>query len=106
MVRILNSLRIEEPVVRVVSRDPVKPNKTNVSSMIKFALSYQTKSIVMKNNKRELAKWTKQELIELGPTFIKIGQFVSTRSDLFDKEVIKELTTLQDNTPSFFYRNR
>lgn len=101
MVRILNSLRVDEPIVRVVSRDPVKPNKTNVSSMIKFALSYQTKSIVMKNNKRELAKWTKQELIELGPTFIKIGQFVSTRSDLFDKEVIKELTTLQDNTPSF-----
>ncbi|RKD28022.1 ubiquinone biosynthesis protein [Caminicella sporogenes DSM 14501] len=34
---------------------------------------------------------------ELGPTFIKLGQIASTRSDLFSEELIKELSKLQEN---------
>lgn len=32
----------------------------------------------------------------LGPTFIKLGQVISTRPDLFSKEIINELEKLQD----------
>lgn len=81
-------------------KTPVKPKATNLGNLLKFALTYQIKKTGT-ISKRELAKWTKEQLIELGPTFIKIGQFVSTRSDLFDKDIIKELATLQDRTPSF-----
>ncbi|MDS1028894.1 2-polyprenylphenol 6-hydroxylase [Bacillota bacterium LX-D] len=35
-------------------------------------------------------------LEELGPTFIKLGQVISTRPDLFSKEIINELEKLQD----------
>jgi ubiquinone biosynthesis protein len=34
---------------------------------------------------------------ELGPTFVKLGQLLSTRSDLLPEEFIAEFTKLQDN---------
>ncbi len=36
-------------------------------------------------------------LEDLGPTFIKIGQFLSSRSDLLDSTFIEELSKLKDN---------
>ncbi len=33
---------------------------------------------------------------ELGPTFIKLGQILSTRSDLLPPDIVRELTRLQD----------
>ncbi|MCK5306564.1 MAG: ubiquinone biosynthesis protein UbiB [Candidatus Omnitrophica bacterium] len=42
-------------------------------------------------------------LEELGPTFIKLGQILSTRADLIPVEFCKEFEKLQDRVPSFEY---
>lgn len=39
----------------------------------------------------------RQVLEDLGPTFVKIGQFLSTRSDVIPEEIISELRKLQES---------
>src|SRR5688500_3394136 len=41
----------------------------------------------------------RQALEELGTTFIKLGQILSTRADLLPPEYLFELTKLQDSAP-------
>ncbi|MGL6137665.1 MAG: ABC1 kinase family protein [Planktothrix sp.] len=40
-------------------------------------------------------------LTDLGPTYIKVGQALSTRPDLIRKDFLEELTKLQDQLPPF-----
>ncbi len=47
------------------------------------------------------ARWLVRKLVELGPSFIKIGQALSTRPDLIPLEYIQEFSQLQDRVPPF-----
>ena len=42
-----------------------------------------------------------RQMLKLGPTFIKIGQAVSTRADLLPLAYVMELSKLQDSVPAF-----
>lgn len=51
-------------------------------------------------DKRGIAKRLRYVLQELGPTYIKFGQLMSTRADVLSPRFIKELRKLQDKAPS------
>ena len=79
---------------------PVKLAPNQKVKTWKFAAKYLFKERFM-DDKAELGRWTKGELLELGPTFVKLGQIASTRGDLYPPEFTKELESLQDNVPPF-----
>ncbi len=51
------------------------------------------------DNIRAHARNLREALEELGPTFAKLGQVLSTRPDLLPPEFIEELSKLQDHVP-------
>lgn len=52
-------------------------------------------------NKNQRASQLRRILTSLGPTFIKVGQSLSTRPDLVRKDYLEELIKLQDQLPAF-----
>ena len=49
----------------------------------------------------ETATFIKNGLLTLGPSFVKLGQVVSTRTDVLPPEYTNVLKTLQDDVPGF-----
>jgi predicted unusual protein kinase regulating ubiquinone biosynthesis (AarF/ABC1/UbiB family) len=55
----------------------------------------------VEGNQQDRAKQVRQILTDLGPTFVKVGQALSTRPDLVRQDFLDELVCLQDQLPPF-----
>jgi predicted unusual protein kinase regulating ubiquinone biosynthesis (AarF/ABC1/UbiB family) len=54
---------------------------------------------VSPEQRRERAQTLLETLLTLGPTFIKLGQLLSTRPDILPPEYVEEFSKLQDRVP-------
>jgi len=66
-----------------------------------FGLKWDKWQYQVEQNKFNRAAQLRQLLTRLGPTFIKVGQALSTRPDLVRKDFLDELIKLQDQLPPF-----
>lgn len=74
------------------------PNKlTRATKLANLTVRLSWAKVVTKENNKYIGRLLCDELKNLGPTFIKIGQFLSTRSDIFGRDFTDELKDLQDN---------
>jgi len=81
----------------------------NIIDVLKIDQYLEVGLQMISRKKRErVERLTPQERVrlifeELGPTFIKFGQILSTRPDLIPLPFIHELEKLQDNVPAFSF---
>ena len=66
-----------------------------------FSLQWDRWTGKTKQNQQKRAKKIGSILTKLGPTYIKVGQALSTRPDLIRKDFLEELIKLQDQLPPF-----
>ena len=73
------------------------------SSLLKVLKAGKTKGTEAEVSaaKTAVAEYIRDGLFRLGPTFVKLGQVISTRTDIVQKEYIEVLRDLQDNVPGF-----
>jgi len=76
-------------------------DQLNVGQYIEIGMQMVSRKRRENVEKLTRAERVRMALEELGPTFVKMGQILSSRPDLIPVEFIKELSKLQDSVPAF-----
>lgn len=74
------------------------------SKTIRFA-GRVTKEIIFTKNKAISAKNIKNDIVKMGPVYVKIGQIVSTRTDLFPDYITDVFSDLQNEVEYMDYED-
>ncbi|KAJ4720392.1 ABC1-like kinase [Melia azedarach] len=95
-----------ELLARKYSSRPVQVLRRTVEILValgSFALKLfiDQRNGVLDKNKRKRATELRRIFTRLGPTFVKLGQGLSTRPDICPPEYLEELSELQDALPTF-----
>ena len=97
LLKIARKLAVSD-ALKVISKTHEPPN------LIKLLFNILSVSLTSKNN--QIQNLTDEEKLcrsieDMGPTFIKLGQFLATRPDIIGDSLSKQLEKLQDRLPPF-----
>lgn len=76
----------------------------NYSKTIRF-LGKVGRDVIFIKDKNVLAKTIRKDIVDMGPVYVKIGQIVSTRSDVFPKYITEEFSNLQNDVKYMDFSN-
>jgi len=79
--------------------------QVDVLKPLQLGARFFLKKQICKNNKPMIGKWLKNELLSMGPIYIKLGQIASTRKDLFPSYITNELSDLQSDVPQVSFED-
>ncbi|MBI3755086.1 MAG: hypothetical protein HY265_02855, partial [Deltaproteobacteria bacterium] len=79
--------------------------RIHLAKLVSFPQRIVGKKAFTEQEAISFAERTRLAFEELGPTFIKFGQILSTRPDILPEEFIKEFLKLQDEVPQFPFQD-
>ena len=89
----------QSDIINIVSKFQEIPK---IVKLFSYILSFSfSKSDTLKNNITNEGEKLCNSIQKMGTTFIKLGQFLSTRPDIIGDEIAKKLEKLQDKLPPF-----
>lgn len=76
----------------------------NSANIAKYSKTFATigslsSRLVLRLPKQNTARWLSAELPKLGPTYVKIGQFIASRRDIFGDDFACEFNGLKNDVP-------
>ena len=76
--------------------DPIRDLGNRVA-VVRTALEFGFRARVLRASRSDLGTWLASRFRDLGPTYVKIGQFVSSRADLFGDDFAGPMAALRNS---------
>jgi ubiquinone biosynthesis protein len=103
--RTVRSIRRIETIARVLTRHGFGHlvNRLNLGRFVPLPKGWRESGpdFLTQGGDLSLGERLRAVFEELGPTFIKLGQMISTRPDLFPADIVSSMIKLQDHVPPF-----
>jgi len=101
--RINSQARRYREIIGILVKYGFSEIAASIGSAFRQRFKYKVFGKTDRKRLKHVSRWGKVRLAieELGPTFVKFGQLMSSRRDVLPEDLIEELERLQDKVPPF-----